>query len=85
MEDFEPIPPNDKVFNQEAFEKLSKKLDTTISDTGFKKLLDEQWHEMLSLPQVQYLSLEELVERYGGVLTETEMNKLKTLMNNGKD
>jgi len=79
-------PNDDKIFNQKRFDAMSKKLDEDVKDMGINKLMRAQWEEELIKPHKYILSLEEVVERYGYVLTDEELNKIKKLINNnGKE
>lgn len=86
MEDFEHIPPEEdsKFFCRERLEALSKALEDDLRDSGFKKLMKEMWCEELIKPIRQIMTLDQIIERYGSVITEQELNKLKLIVNNGK-
>lgn len=81
MEDLEPIPPNDLgKFSQERLDKMSEILDKTLLETGFKKMMREMFHEELAKPVTLNLTLSEIVERYGSVLTEKEFENITNLL-----
>lgn len=75
MEDFEPMPPRD---NEALRKAMFKEME---SEYGIKKLMDEEWKEFLLFGQTQSLSLDEIVERYGSVLTEQQLTNIKALIN----
>lgn len=87
MEDIEPIPPDDsKLFCQQRLDAISKKLDSNIRDSGIKKILHAQFYEELTFPHQEELTLEQIIKKYGNVLTEQELDKLKQLIKpNEKD
>lgn len=86
MEDFEPLSPdkNSKLFCQERLNAITKKLESDGIKESCRKLFRAQFHEELTFPHQEILSFEEIVDRYGDVLTEQELIELKKLIDNGK-
>ena len=77
----ERIPPDDsKLFCQQRLDAISKKLEDDMFVNGAKKMLKEMWHEELTFPYQQILSVEEVIERYGYVLTSEQLDYFKELL-----
>lgn len=68
--------PEIKRIDPPSEEQAQKILDAMMSETGFKKLLDADWHDML-LHGVQNTTIEQLVEKYGDLLTADELERIK--------
>ena len=51
-----------------------------LNDNGFNKLLAKEFDDFILWGR-EFLTIEQIVERYGNVLTEEQLAKIKELLN----